>query len=71
MSDALQVLVENSTHVATLNGVIDYGKVINIRYTDLVSRKNEVPQEQEDITETMSCNEIAAGIWERMRKRGG
>ena len=68
MSDALQVLVENSTHVATLNGVTDYGKIINLRYTDLVTREREEPQE--DITETMSCNEIAAGIWERMRKLG-
>ena len=67
MSDGLQALVENSTHFATMGGMIDHGKMINIRWIDVVEKTADEPQE--DILDTMSCEDIAIGIFKKMRGR--
>lgn len=65
VTDALKMLVENTTHYLGLNGIVDYGRTLTARWYDLVS--GNIPETEKPEEDTRSCAEITAGIWKRAK----
>ena len=69
VTDALQAIAENTTHLVGIDGVVDYGKALTIRWIEAIESKPQ--QGVEEIEDNRSCDEIVNDMWERMtRKRG-
>lgn len=66
VTDCLQSISENTTHIGGLNGVVDYGKSMPKRWYDFINPAEEQPQEDD-----RSVTEIAADIFAKMRRKGG
>ena len=62
VTDALMAIAENTTHLAGHQGIIDYGRVINQRWYDMIN-----PSIKEEPEDHRSSEEIAADIWSRIR----
>lgn len=65
VTDALQAISENTTHLCGLNGVVDFGKSMTARWYDTI----EPPQQEP--TDDRTCNEIVADIWAKIQGKGG
>ena len=63
MTDALQAIADNTTHLVGTQGVVDYGKTIKTRWIDIL---NPPPKPKED---NRPADVIAADIWSRINKR--
>lgn len=61
VTDCLQVLTENTTHFASIKGIIDCGKTMPVRWYDFI-RKNK----QEENKEDRSVEEIATDIFKKI-----
>ena len=64
VTDALKAIAENTTHFAGLDGIVDYGTSLSMRWIDALEPHEEV-KEKDD----RSCNEIVHDIWERINGR--
>lgn len=64
VTDALMAIADNTTHLLTMNGVVDYGRTIKTRWVDMLEPPPEEPKEPED---NRSSEEIANDIWSRIR----
>lgn len=62
VTDALKAIAENTTHFAGLDGIVDYGTSLSMRWIDALE-----PQQQEVEEDDRSCTEIVDDIWERIR----
>lgn len=63
VTDALMVIAENTTHFLGAKDIIDYGKTISKRWTDVIEPKIEKPGE----TDTRSTEEIVTDMWKKIR----
>ena len=63
MTDALKAIAENTTHFAGLDGIVDYGTSLSMRWIDALEPQKEEAVEEDD----RSCTEIVDDIWERIR----
>ena len=57
------VIAENTTHLITNQGVVDYGKCINKRWAELIDPPKQVEKEEDN----RPSEEIAEDIWARIR----
>lgn len=64
VTDCLQAISENTTHIGGFNGVVDYGKSMPKRWYDFINPAEEQPQEDD-----RTVTEIAADIFSKMRKK--
>lgn len=62
MTDALKAIVENTTHFAGVDGFIDYGTAMSVRWIDALE-----PREETEGSDDRSCEEVVHDIWERIR----
>jgi hypothetical protein len=69
VTDCLQSIAENTTHILSANGVVDYGMKMSTRWIDLAEKKSE-PKKEKAIRRK-SVSEIVDGIWANIRKGGG
>lgn len=65
VTDALQIIAENTTHHIGKSGMVDYGRSLTARWYDLTGGKT--PTKEKPVEDTRSCEEITAAIWERAR----
>lgn len=63
VSDALKSIAENTTHFLGMDGIVDYGASLTMRWVDVLE-----PQEEAEVDDR-SCEEIVHGIWERINGR--
>ena len=63
VTDALKAIAENTTHFAGLDGIVDYGTSLSMRWIDALEPQEEKIEEPDD----RSCAEIVDDIWERIR----
>lgn len=63
VTDALMLITENTTHVATMGGVVNCGKWLKDRWIDIINDTPIEPQETDD----RPCEEIAQDIFARIR----
>lgn len=63
ITDALQAISENTTHLSGISGVVDYGRTLNNRWVDIIEPPKPEP------VDDRPCTEIAADIWERIQGR--
>ena len=63
VTDALKAIAENTTHFAGLDGIVDYGTSLSMRWIDALEPQKEEAVEEDD----RSCTEIVDDIWERIR----
>ena len=64
MTDALKAIAENTTHFAGLDGIVDYGTSLSMRWIDALEPQKEEPEAEVD---DRSCIEQVHDIWERIR----
>lgn len=64
MTDVLQAIAENTTHLVGPGGVVDYGRTMNKRWIDVISTISQPDDEPED---NRPSEEIASDIWKRIR----
>lgn len=64
ITDCLQTIAENTTHIMGMNGVVDYGRKMTMRWLDLIEPKKKKP----DLNETMSCDQIVDKIWNKIER---
>ena len=72
VTDALQIIAENTTHYLGMNGMFDFGRSLSARWYDLTIGK--LPTKGKPVEDTRSCAEITSDIWKRARitaKKGG
>ena len=62
VTDALKLIVDNTSHIGTASGVVDYGARLKKRWFDII----EPQPVKEDANNTMTCKEIADEIWDRI-----
>ena len=62
VTDALMAIADNTTHLVGAQGVVDYGRTIKQRWTELLNPPP--PPEPED---DRPSEEIAADIFKRIR----
>ena len=55
-------IADNTTHLVGHSGVVDYGRTLNTRWIDLISKAPEVKEE-----DNRPADEIDSDIWERIR----
>lgn len=63
VSDALKSIAENTTHFLGMDGIVDYGASLTMRWVDVLEPQEEIEEDDR------SCEEIVHGIWDRMRTR--
>ena len=63
VTDALKAIAENTTHFAGLDGIVDYGTSLSMRWIDALEPQKEEAVEEDD----RSCTEIVDDMWERIR----
>ena len=56
-------IAENTTHLLTAQGVVDYGRAIKQRWIDLLSSQPTEEKPEDD----RPSEEIASDIWKRIR----
>lgn len=65
VTDALRAIADNTTHLLSVKGVVDYGITIQSRWIDLLKQPhNTEVKEPED---TRTADEIATEIWNNIR----
>lgn len=65
MTDALQVIAENTTHFLGMKDMIDYGRTMNKRWIDVIEKP--LPEKSEEPEDNRPSEEIASDIWKRIR----
>lgn len=55
-------IAENTTHLLSSGGVVDYGKTLKDRWADIIS-----PPKEEPVVDDRPAEEIASDIWARIR----
>lgn len=63
ITDALKAIAENTTHLLSPNGVVDYGTTLSGRWVDIITPKKEEPEKEDNRT----ADEFASDMWERIR----
>lgn len=61
VTDCLQCITENTTHIGGLNGIADYGKTMQTRWYDIINPPEPI------IEDVRPCEDIVAGIFDRIR----
>lgn len=61
VTDALMCIASNTTHVATIGGIEDYGSSLSTRWIDILEPPKIEPQDNRP------CEEIASDIFARIR----
>ena len=49
VTDCLQAIAENTTHIVGAGGVVDYGKTMKARWIDIIDQKQENTQSADEI----------------------
>ena len=62
VTDALKAIAENTTHYLGADDMFDYGASLSLRWIEALE-----PQQEEEIIDDRSCEEVAHSIWERIR----
>lgn len=65
VTDALMIIAENTTHYMGASDMFDYGKTLRSRWIELMSEPKEEPKEED----TRTPEELAADIWQKMKKK--
>lgn len=62
-TDGLQIIGENTTHISSINGVVDYGRAMTMRWYDIINPTENIQETEE----TRSVSDITADIWNKIK----
>ena len=68
VTDCLQSIADNTTHIMSMDGVVDYGMKIKDRWIDLAEHKKDPPKEKQE--DNRPINEVVNEIWANIYKGG-
>jgi hypothetical protein len=69
VTDCLKAITENTTHLMSMNGVVDYGSTMPERWIELVDVDIEKKKKIEEFNST-SADDFVDDMWNRMKKGG-
>ena len=62
VTDALEIIGENTTNHISMNGMVEAGRKLTVRWIELI---NNTQGSEEKVEDTRTCDEIVDDIWSR------